>query len=220
MIILEISGMAAGPGGDLKTMQAKLEADLIAATTPTLKQLISELQALEKKAASVRDYDTAIGARQERQKLESQLASQQKIALLVAARQQTGAEDPQQDHIVLKPADARLDRVRYDSAANVLTDWAAPGASAIWQLPNVPPGGYEVVLHYSSGPLEGGTVLVQEAFYSLNGNLETTLKGFGEQNLGTLRIRDGTGIFKIAAKTVLKSNLMQLQTVELIPANR
>lgn len=201
-------------------MQARLESDLINATSPVLKQLAAELQALEKKAATARDYDTAIAVRTERQKLESQLASQQKVALLLAARQQTTAGDAQQDRIVLKPADAKLDRVKFDSAAGVLSEWSSAGACATWQLPNLPPGGYEVVLHYSSGPLEGGTVQVQEAFYSLSSDVNTTLKGFGEQNLGTLRIKEGAGTFKVSAKTVLKQNLMQLQSVELIPANR
>ena len=200
-------------------MQSKLEADLINATTPALKQLVTELQALEQKAATARDYDTALAVRQERQKFESQIASQEKIALILAARRQTSADETQ-EHILLKAADARLDRVTLEPASGLLTGWAAAGASATWQLPNIQPGGYEVVLHYSSGPLEGGTVMVQEAYYSLGGDVGTTLKGLGEQNLGTLRIRDGAGTLKVSAKTVLKSNLMQLQSIELIPANR
>lgn len=220
MFMFENPGLSAGAALEFRSMQAKLEADLINATMPALKQLIIELLELEKKAATARDYDTAILVRNERQKLESQLASQEKIALLLAARQKSSTGDAQQERIVLNAADARLEKVRYDSAAAVLTDWAAPGASATWTLPNLPPGGYEVVLHYSSGPLEGGTVLVQEAFYSVSSDLRTTLKGLGEQNLGTLRIRDGAGTLKVSAKTVLKSNLMQLQSVELIPSNR
>lgn len=205
---------------DLRPMQAKLEADLINATTPVLKQLIAELVALETKAAAARDYDTAINVRNERQKLESQLTSQQKVSLLLAARQQTAAGETQADRLVLKPSEAKLEGVKYDNTADVLTNWASSGASATWQLRNLPPGGYEVVLHYASGPLEGGTVVVQETFYSLSGDLQTTLKGFGEQALGTLRIRDGDGTLKVSAKTVLRSNLMQLKSVELIPANR
>ncbi len=214
------SGLSAEPRGmDLRPLQAKLETDLIGTTTPVLKLYLSELQALEKKAAAARDYDTAIAVRNECQKIEAQIASQQKMALLLAARQQSGSDEAQ-EHIILKAAEAKLERVRYDATTGVLTDWSSPGASATWQLPNLPTGGYEVVLHYASGPLEGGSVLVQEAFYTLTAELGTTLKGFGEQKLGTLRVRDGSGLFKISARTVLKSNLMQLQSVELIPVNR
>jgi len=35
-----------------------------------------------------------------------------------------------------------------------------------------------------------------------------------------LRIRDGAGQLRISAVKVLKDNLMQLQSVELVPANR
>ena len=77
-----------------------------------------------------------------------------------------------------------------------------------------------MILKCSSGPLEGGTVQIKEAFYSLTGTISTTMKGVEEQNLGTLKIRDGSGTLKITALTVLKSNLMQLQSVELLPANR
>jgi hypothetical protein len=90
----------------------------------------------------------------------------------------------------------------------------------VWRLPDLPPGGYEVILRYSSGPLEGGSVRVQESFYSLNADLGTTLKGFDDHNVGTLRVRDGAGQLKISAVKVLKDNLMQLQSVELVPANR
>ena len=215
---LAFTGFAEPAGVDLRPLQSKLETDLINATTPALKQYVTELQALEKKAAAARDYDTAIAVRSESQKIEAQIASQEKLSLLLEARQQPAVDDAQ-EHIVLKPADAKLERVRYDPKASVLTDWSGAGSSATWQLPSLPAGGYDVVLHYASGPLEGGSVLVQEMFYTLSAELGTTLKGFEEQNLGTLRVRDGTGIFKISAKTVLKSNLMQLQSVELVPTN-
>lgn len=220
MVICAMAWGEPARGPNFKGLQSKLESELINATTPVLSQLVAEMQALEKQAVTARDYDTAIAVRNERRKLEAQLARQQKAALLMTARQQPVNDDSQQDHIVLKAADARLERVRLDSATGLLVDWGSVGASATWQLPNLPPGGYEVVLHYSSGALEGGSVLVQEAFYSLSADLSTTLKGLGEQNLGTLRVRDGSGSLKVVAKAVVKSNLMQLQSVELIPANR
>jgi hypothetical protein len=218
-VMLVFSAVLAAPKGtEIKIEQGKLELNLIKATTPVMQQQVAALWALEKRAAAARDYDTAIAARSARQKLESELSAQEKLALLLVARQVISSPEVT-ERIILKPADATLDRVRFDKSAGVLTDWTV-GSSATWKLPELPPGGYEVVLRYASGALEGGSVVVQEAFFNLTHDLTTTLKGFIEDNIGTLKVRDGSGIFKISAKTVLKGNLMQLQSVELIPANR
>ncbi len=218
-LMIALTAAGAVPKSILKEGQARLEADLIKATVPVLRQQVAALTALEKKAVTVRDYDSAIAARTERLKLEAVVTAQEKLSLLLAARQgKEAVEAP--ERIVFKPAEAKLDRVRLDAAAGVLTDWEGPGSSATWKLSGLPPGGYEVVLRYSSGALEGGSVMVQESFFSLTSDLQTTLKGFTDTNIGTLKIRDGDGSLKVSARTVLKDNLMQLQSVELIPANR
>ena len=204
---------------DLTSLRAKFELSLAQGTLPALREYAAELVTLEKQAVSARDYDTAIAARAEKQKVVAETAAQEKLALLLQSRQGAG-DSGNAAKIVLKIGDAKLEGVTYDAASESLTGWTAPGASATWKLPDLPPGGYEVVLKCSSGPLEGGTVMVQEAFYTLSSPITTTLKGFEEQNIGTLKIRDGSGIFKISAKAVVKSNLMQLQAVELLPANR
>lgn len=205
--------------GQFKEGQVKLEADLIKSTVPVLRQQIASLEALEKKAAASRDYDTAIAARNERQRIEAEIAAKEKMARLLDTRLLgEAAEIPEK--IVFKPADAKLDRVRYDSAAGVLTDWSAVGSCASWKLPGLPAGGYEVVLKYSSDALEGGSLIVSETFFTLSSAVKTTLKAPIEDNIGTLKIRDGTGELKISVKTLLHGNLMKLQSVELIPANR
>lgn len=203
----------------LATRRAQFESELLGSTLPVLKQQVAELAALEKKAAAARDYDAAIAIRTERERIEAEISSQAKLLLLLEARQQSIASKPP-ERILLKPSEAQLNGVRHDPAAGVLTGWTTAGATAVWRLPDLPPGGYEVILRYSSGPLEGGSVRVQESFYSLNADLGTTLKGFDDHNVGTLRIRDGAGQLRISAVKVLKDNLMQLQSVELVPANR
>jgi hypothetical protein len=203
----------------LATRRAQFESELLGSTLPVLKQQVAELAALEKKAAAARDYDAAIAIRTERERIEVEISSQAKLLLLLEARQQSIASKPP-ERILLKPSEAQLSGVRHDPTAGVLTGWTTAGATAVWRLPDLPPGGYEVILRYSSGPLEGGSVRVQESFYSLNADLGTTLKGFDDHNVGTLRVRDGAGQLKISAVKVLKDNLMQLQSVELVPANR
>ncbi|MDB6137172.1 MAG: hypothetical protein JWO94_244 [Verrucomicrobiaceae bacterium] len=220
-LLLALSALAAqAQPADLTSMRARLELALAQGTLPALRDYAGELAALEKRAVTARDYETAAAVRAERLRVTSEAASQEKLALLLETRRQTDETKATAGKIVLKITDATLDGVSLDQATGVLTGWSAPGANATWKLPDLQPGGYEVILRYASGPLEGGSVIVQEAFYTLSATIGTTLKGFEEQNIGTLKIRDGSGPFKISAKTVLKTNLMQLQGVELLPANR
>lgn len=219
VLLMTIALAWAGPKSQLKEGQAKLEGDLIKVTLPVLKQQVAALAVMEKKALAARDYASAIRARDERVKLEAEVTAQEKMSLLLAARQSGDAADAP-ERILFKPVDATLDGVRYDSTAGVLTDWKGVGSSVTWKLPGLPPGGYEVVLRYTSGAVEGGTVMVQEAFYTLTADLQTTLKGSTDHNIGTLKIRDGSGVLRIVAKSMLKSNLMKLESVELIPSNR
>jgi hypothetical protein len=50
--------------------------------------------------------------------------------------------------------------------------------------------------------------------------MDTTLRGPEVKNLGTLKITDGSGSLRLTARTIVKSNLMDLIAVELVPANR
>lgn len=223
-MLLCLAGLAgvarADASSDLTALRAKLELNLAKGALPALKDYAAELSSLEKQAVTARDYETAGAVKAERQRVATEAGAQEKLALLLESRQTGPGNRPAMGKIALNVNEATLDGVTLDTATGTLTGWASPGASAAWKLPNLPPGGYEVVLHYSSGPLEGGSVMVQEAFYTLSANIGTTLRGFEEINIGTLKIRDGSGPFKITAKTVLKSNLMQLRGVELLPANR
>jgi hypothetical protein len=62
--------------------------------------------------------------------------------------------------------------------------------------------------------------MVSEEFYTLSGTLDTTLRGPETQNLGTLKITNGSGRLRLTARTVVRDNLMNLLAVELLPANR
>jgi hypothetical protein len=50
--------------------------------------------------------------------------------------------------------------------------------------------------------------------------MDTTLRGPEVKNLGTLKITDSNSPLRLTARTVVKSNLMNLLSIELIPANR
>lgn len=188
---------------------------MASSSIPPLKKLIGDLEALEKKAAAANDFETAMAARTARLRSQAELAAAEKLLLLL----QTAGETAPVGKIVLKLEDAVLEGVKLDPAKHVLTGWQNPASKATWKLPGIPPGGYEVVLRYSSGTSEGGMVRVAEAFYTLTVPTRITLNGAEDHFLGTLRIRDGQGPLVISAASVLKNNLMELEEVELLPCS-
>lgn len=183
-----------------------------------LKKHLSELILLEKSRAEARDYTGAIEARDLRKRLETELERLDKELLLLQTREQAihASLLPERIHL---PLDAAV-LTDVNRSGGTLTGWSKPGASAEWKLSELPPGGYEVVLRYRCSPIEGGSLTVQEARFSLMAEVETTLKGPEEKNLGTLKITNGSGPLKISARTVLKDNLMHLLSVELVPASK
>jgi hypothetical protein len=196
----------------------EFERSMIEASLKPLKKHLTELALLEKKRADLKDYSGAIEARDLRRRVEEDLERLDKELLLLHTREQTLRSNSLADRIPLPIDKAELAGVTREGGA--LTRWSKPGATAKWKLPALPPGGYEVILRYRCGPLEGGSVTIQETRFSLNGDIDTTLKGPQEKNLGTLKITEGSGPLTITARTVVKDNLMQLLGVELVPAGR
>jgi len=219
------TAQAAGTGSvpprmELAMLRTTHEMSVLRAGAPALRQYATELTALEKRCAKNRDYPGAIAARNERQTIEKEIARIEKEGLLLKTREQSLRSALLPDEIVLMPEQAVLSGVEREPGTGALTGWKRSGASATWKLPDLPPGGYEVLVRYSSDALEGGTLLIAEQTFSLSGTADTTLKGPAEKNFGTLKITNGAGKLTISARSVLKSNLMHLYFVKLLPANR
>lgn len=213
-----VPGAEPDPKRTMDLARLSFQRNILETSLTPLKKHLSELILLEKSRAEARDYTGAIEARDLRKRLETELERLDKELLLLQTREQSIRSSMLPDRIRLSLESAKLSGVRRDGGA--ITGWAKPGASAEWKLNNLPPGGYEVVLRYRCTPLEGGALAVQETRFSLMADVETTLKGPQEKNIGTLKITDGTGPLKITARTVLKDNLMQLLAVDLVPASK
>lgn len=196
----------------------KFERSMIEASLTPLKKHLLELTALEKKRADARDYPGAIATRNERHKIEDELARLDKELLLLQTREQSLKASVLPDKIDLPLDQAKLSGVRREGGS--LTGWSKPGASASWKLPGLPHGGYEVVIRYRCGALDGGVLEVKEAKFRLVSQIDTTLKGPQEKNLGTLKITDGTSTLTLTATTLVKDNLMNLLSLGLVPASR
>ncbi len=205
---------------ELSALRGEHELALLRATTPALRDYAMELTSMEKRLAAARDLDGAITVRDERLAMEKEIARMEKEDLLLIARQGSLRAALAPEQIVLMPDQATLSGVEREPGTGALTAWAKPGAAASWKLPNLPPGGYEVVLRYTSDALEGGTLMAAEQRFTLTSSIDTTLKGPAEKSIGTLKITNGSGSLTLTAKSVVKTNLMRLHFVKLLPASR
>ncbi|MBL9129595.1 MAG: hypothetical protein JNG86_00235 [Verrucomicrobiaceae bacterium] len=205
-------------GQEIAPLRLQFERDWIAASLSPLKKHITTMAALEKQLAAARDYEGAIRARNERQMSELELARLDKELLLLQSREQTLKAASLAARIPLPIDTAVLSGVTLVNGA--LSGWSKPGASATWKLPALPPGGYEIVLRYRCGPLEGGSIMARESRFTLTAPIETTLRGPEDRNIGTLKLSEGATSLTLSAVTVVKDNLMQLIAVELLPASR
>lgn len=207
-----------GASSDIALLRLGYERDLIAASLAPVKEQITTLGTLEKQFAAERDYDAAITARDERKRLQNELARLDKELLLLQTREQTLKTSLLPDRIKFPLDAATLSGLRHEGGA--ITGWSKVGASATWKLPGLPPGGYEVMLRYRCGAAEGGKLLIKEARFTLTTTIGTTLKGPEERSAGTLKISDGSGTLTLSAQALVTDNLMQLLAVELVPASR
>jgi hypothetical protein len=205
---------------ELAAMRTTFELAILQAGTPALRQHVSELTALEKRCATAHDYKGAIAARNERQAVEREIARIDKEALLLRTRERSLRSAALPEEIILMPEQAVLSGVEREPGTGALTGWKKAGASATWKLPDLPPGGYEVLIRYSCDALEGGALAISEQIFSLSGTAVTTLKGPAEKNFGTLKITNGSGSLTLTARSVLKTNLMHLHFIKLVPASR
>lgn len=205
---------------EIEVAHLNRQRQLLAASLNPLKAYLSVLDEFARQCASERKYETAIAARAERQTMRLELERIDKEMLLLETREKAIKTTLLPERILLPLDKAALNGVEWDVQRKTLSRWQAPGASAEWQLPALPPGGYEVLLTYQCTPLEGGTLSIEERVFSLRGEMDTTLRGPETKLVGTLKITDGSGPLRLVARTVVKSNLMDLLTVELVPANR
>jgi hypothetical protein len=207
-----------GASSEITLQRLGYERGLIEASLAPVKQQITTLAVLEKQFAAARDYDAAITARDERKRLQGELARLDQDLLLLQSREQALKTALLPDRIKLPLEAATLKDLRQEGGA--ITGWSKIGAAATWKLPALPAGGYELMLRYRCGAAQGGVLLVKESRFSLTAQIETTMKGPEERNTGTLKISDGYGTLTLAVESLVTNNLMQLLAVELVPASR
>lgn len=204
------------PDREITLLRIQYERNWIAASLKAVKKQLLAVTDLEKHLAAARDYDGAIAAREQARHWQAELLRLSHDLELLQSREYVLKAEYPLPSVSLPLEAAKLSGVVHQGS--MLTGWAKAGASATWKLPKMVPGGYEVVLRYRCGPLEGGSITVKESHFSLTAPVETTLRGPERRNLGTLKVSEGTTSITLTAASVVKDNLMQLLDVELIPA--
>jgi len=202
----------------LELARLRFQRSMIESSLGPLKKHLLDLSELEKKRAEARDYAGAISVRNERRQVEDELERLDKELLLLQTREQSLKASALPDRITLALDQAKLTNVRREGGE--LTGWSKPGASAVWKLPALPPGGYEIYIRHRCGALDGGVLEVKETKFHLSSQIDTTSKGPQEKNLGTLKITDGNGALTLTATTLVKDNLMHLLGLWLVPATK
>jgi hypothetical protein len=205
--------------GSLRQLNLQLRRDLLAAMLPEKRLFLQEVTALETRLATAQNFEGAIEARNERLRLGKEIAGLEKEFQALQAQARSLAARQLPDKIEFKMSEAVTTGLPTPPPQDgPLAGWNTAGASASWKLPSLPPGGYEVVLRYTSSG-EGGVVL-SEDFYSLTSTFPAAPKEPVEQNLGTLRIREGQGTLTLRANPPEKNGSLRVYSLSLMPANR
>ncbi|CAN5730885.1 hypothetical protein BH11VER1_BH11VER1_27620 [soil metagenome] len=205
------------PQTDLSLIKTQLRKDLLQALLPEKRQHRDALLSLEQKNAAALDFAGAIKARDERITLEKEIASIEKEIPMLSSRAIALLGRGAPDRLEMHFADAVLRGVQLDPKDGFISGWDKDQASASWKLPDLPPGGYEVLLRYTA---ENGSVQIKESYYSLKGKLKETKKTPLEEKIGTLRIKDGKGNLTLSSDTPQQNSTLRVYSVVLVPAVR
>lgn len=199
---------------DIRLLKAQLRRSLLEVAIPEQKTHRDALLALEQKYAAGQDYAAAIRTRNERAKLEQEIASMEKELAALGTLSGSGLTSVP-DRIDLKLKDATLTGLQLDARDGSLLGWDSPAAAAVWTLPNLPAGGYEVVLVHAGS---GATASLKESFYTLSAPLKTTNGTPLQQTLGTLRIREGSSQLSLTMSPPEKGADLRVYSLVLLPA--
>jgi hypothetical protein len=218
LTILTIPTTAAqAPQNDLSLIKTQLRKDLLQALLPEKKQHRDALLALEQKNAASLDFAGAIKARDERLALEKEIASIEKEIPLLSSRAISLLGRGAPDRLEMRFADATLRGLQLDPKVGFISGWEKEQASASWKLPDLPPGGYEVLLRYTA---DQGNVQIKESYYSLKGKLKGAKDSPLEEKIGTLRIKDGKGNLTLSSDTPQQNGSLRVYSLVLVPAVR
>lgn len=224
IVILPSGPCLAGPPPDLYELRRRYHEEVATAVGSTATGYVADLRDYEAERSAAGDYESALWAKLRAESIERSLAEL--------------ANPP--GSVVLAPVDAALSgQVTLDRSANLLRKWGSTGSRATWQVRQITPGRYRVLLSYGvappdedaapnggSAPAAGGTVRVRNASALAAADTETleaTLSDTGgweyfeDLELGVLEIRSNSASISIEAEKPNPLGLMCLRRLTLQP---
>ena len=183
------------------------------AITPAGRSYLAKLQALEKKYAAAGKFEAAIATRDERNSLAEFLgtgSSEEPTTTIAAAPDESTRP---LELISFRDTDADIsDGAKFTDDGLVLPEI---GATASWALGGSEPGGYEIIVHYTSN--SDLTVQAKESFFRLTTKLPSTNGKRSSISLGTLKITSKSDTIALAKTAGDSPNLIIHSTKPFFP---
>jgi len=213
---------------ELTKLQAHYAAAGDAAAAALLKSEVEDVQEAIKQLANIaqRQADPpAPGELAEGEQLSPAALAARRIDRLLAkfaeARSQPRSE-PGTPAPAVRSHTLKMDKARLRSSDDEGDYWSHPGNYALWAVPELAPGRYEVILRYTAGPESGGKVVLKIAGETLAVTVPRGEKGGREQRLpaGTVTIKEPGADVRVesAGLTGNAKSLWKLDSVLLQPA--
>jgi hypothetical protein len=179
---------AGAPRPSLAELKRQFTEDMRDAMAPAGVQYLAELRKLERQFALAGKFEEAISTRDEATAVTRFLGAALDQAIAAKEEAEAGSDplDPPESGVT-KLANTAAD---ISAGARFTADGLSldtGGATATWKLdPAHQPGGYEVVISYSSK--ENTSVQMRESFFRLSGELPATGGEKASMSLGSLKI--------------------------------
>jgi len=193
---------------------------------PILEKLAKDLTALEQELTKGNQLEKAVKARDERKKIETEIASIKRAsgrAVASGGGKKAKEEEPEKPDerttFTIPMGNAQLEGRTKRSSGGVLTNWVTTTCKATWRGGKIIPGYYDVYIDYSSPYSRmGGELLFHELHQDFNCIIRPA-QHRQQMKVGTFKLGTGLG-FSIQAKTKNPSGIFHLYGIQFKPSKQ
>ncbi len=205
---------------DFRTLRVEYRKNLLGSLLEENYKYRDDLRIVERKLAACADYTGALRARNERHLIEQEVTAMEQEIPALGAQLQSLRHASLPDRIVLLPKDARLTGLSVEVSNNGISGWKPARSLAVWDMADLPPGGYEIYIAASSGSGGAANFILRETRYTLECPVKSCPETPMEKLYGTLRVSDGKGSLVLTVGHVDEAHSVRIHSVTLVPANR
>jgi hypothetical protein len=205
---------------DLRSLRVEYRKNLLSSLLEENYKYRDDLRVVERKLAASADYTGALRARNERRQIEQEVTAMEQEIPALNAQLLSLRHASLPDRIVFLPKDAKLTGVSVELPTNGISGWRPSRSLAVWELSDLPPGGYEVYISSSSSAKGSANFVLRENRYTLDCQVKDITEKPTEKLYGTLRVSDGKSSLILTAERVDENQFVRIHSVTLVPANR